>query len=380
MKILILSCNTGEGHNSSGKALQAALRSRGVECDLEDTLAVRSKWLSKIVSDFYEFSIKISLFGFIYRLAEQYNALQLKVKSPIYSFGGLFAPKIINLLQSKHYDGVICVHLFPAEAMTMIRHKYGQRIPSIFVMTDYTCIPLLYETDLDKYVIPHNDLMDEFVIKGLVRGKLEALGIPINENRFTKRLPREEAQELANELFSWEEAKGKWYLIMGGSMGFGKLPELVKQLQSSVSSNDRIICICGKNDKLKQQLTKLFHESSTVKVLGYTREIPLLMDASDVLLTKPGGITSTEAIIKNIPIVHISPIKGLEEDNAVFFRNMGMSLRGNTIESQVEMATRLSHNADAQREMIEAQRQNSNQNCSNDIADLIINIAQQQHS
>ena len=163
-------------------------------------------------------------------------------------------------------------------------------------------------------------------------------------------------------------------------MGFGKIPELVKRLQSSVSSNDRIICICGKNEKLTQQLTEIFHESSTVKVLGYTREIPLLMDASDVLLTKPGGITSTEAIIKNIPIVHISPIKGLEEDNAVFFRNMGMSLRGNTIESQVEMATRLSHDTDAQREMIEAQRQNSNQNCSNDIADLIINIAQQQHS
>jgi processive 1,2-diacylglycerol beta-glucosyltransferase len=167
---------------------------------------------------------------------------------------------------------------------------------------------------------------------------------------------------------------------MGGSMGFGKLPKLVKQLQSSVSSNDRIICICGKNEKLKQQLTKLFHESSTVKVLGYTREIPLLMDASDVLLTKPGGITSTEAIIKNIPIVHINPIKGLEEDNAAFFRKMRISLGGDTIKSQVEMATRLSHNADAQREMIEAQRQNSNQNCSNDIADLIINIAQQQHS
>ena len=380
MKILILSCNTGEGHNSSGKALQAALRSRGVECDLEDTLAVRSKWLSKIVSDLYEFSIKISLFGLIYRLAEQYNALQLKIKSPIYTFGGLFAPKIEHRLHKEHYDGIICVHLFPAEAMTMIRHKYGQRIPSIFVMTDYTCIPLLYETDLDKYVIPHNELMDEFVIKGLVRGKLEALGIPVNENRFTERVPREEAQELANELFNWEEAKGKWYLIMGGSMGFGKIPKLVKRLQSSVSSNDRIICICGKNEKLKQQLTEIFHESSTVKVLGYTREIPLLMDASDVLLTKPGGITSTEAIIKNIPIVHISPIKGLEEDNAVFFRNMGMSLRGNTIESQVEMATRLSHDTDAQREMIEAQRQNSNKNCSYDIADLIIKMAQQQHS
>ena len=83
MKILILSCNTGEGHNSSGKALQTALISRGVECDIEDTLALRSKHFSKAISELYELSIKTALFGWAYRLAERYSTLQLKIKSPV---------------------------------------------------------------------------------------------------------------------------------------------------------------------------------------------------------------------------------------------------------------------------------------------------------
>ena len=136
MKILILSCNTGEGHNSSGKALQAALIRHGVECDLKDTLAIKSAWLSKVVSDIYEFSIKISLFGLVYKLAEQYSAHQFKFKSPIYSFSGLYATEIAHLISEGQYDGVICVHLFPAEAITKIRHQYSQYVPAIFVMTD----------------------------------------------------------------------------------------------------------------------------------------------------------------------------------------------------------------------------------------------------
>lgn len=104
------------------------------------------------------------------------------------------------------------------------------------------------------------------------------------------------------------------------------------------------------------------------------------MDACDVLLTKPGGITSTEALIKNIPLIHINPIKGLEEYNSAFFKKKGMAYRGDTLEEQVEMAIQLSSNRVAQEKMTETQRLNSNLNCSNDIADLIIKMAQSPQS
>ena len=374
MKILILSCNTGEGHNSSGKALKAALTRKGVNCDIIDTLSLKSESLSKAVSDLYEFSIKLGLFGLVYRFAQWYSSLQFKWKSPVYLFCMLFAKRLAQIIEDGDYDGVICVHLFPAEAITRIRRKYGQYVPSIFVMTDYTCIPILYETELDKYIIPHYSLTSEFVQKGLIRNKLQAIGIPVNEKTFTTRWPKAEAREFLNILYDWKEAKGKWYLVMGGSMGFGNIIGLIKELESRIDRHDRIICICGKNDKLKRKISRKFSKDSSVKALGSTDKVSMLMDASDVLMTKPGGITSTEAIIKNIPLVHISPIKGLEEDNAAFFREMCMSVGGMTVREQAEAAVELSHNDIQREEMMEIQRENCNPDCSNEIADIIIRM------
>ena len=376
MKILILSCNTGEGHNSSGKALKAALTSKGVWCDIVDTLALRSKRLSNFVSDLYECSIKIGLFGLVYRFAQWYSSMQFKFKSPIYLFCSLFTKRVANLIENGRYDGVICVHLFPAETITRIRRKYGQDFPAIFVMTDYTCIPLLYETELDKYIIAHDSLIEEFVEKGLQRDRLEAVGIPVNEAKFSTRTPKEQARKVLNMLFDWKEASGKWYLIMGGSMGFGNIVDLIKELKSWTSKHDRIICLCGKNEKLIQDIRKHFSENSSVKALGYTDQVSLFMDASDILLTKPGGITSTEAIIKNIPLVHINPIKGLEEDNAEFFEDMCMASGGHTVREQAKEAIKLCHNEMARELMTEIQRENCNPNCSNDISDIIIRMAQ----
>lgn len=376
MKILILSCNTGEGHNSSGKALRAALHNKGIECDLMDTLAIRSEGLSKFVSNLYELSIKINLFGLVYRIAQWYSSLQLKIKSPIYLFSGLFAKRLARIISEGGYDGIICVHLFPAEGITRIRRKYGQSIPTIFVMTDYTCIPLLYETELDRYIIAHENLKNEFIENGLPEEKLYAIGIPINENKFATKMPKDIAQYLVNILFKWENADGKWYLIMGGSMGFGNIIKLIDELKGRIHDSDRIICICGKNNKLRHDVLRRFSRDFNIKAVGYTDQISSIMDACDILLTKPGGITSTEAIIKNIPLVHINPIKGLEEDNANFFRLLGMAKGGSTIQMQVENTIYLSHDTASQRIMSEAQRLNSNPNCSNEIADMIIDMVQ----
>ena len=344
MKILILSCNTGEGHNSCAKALQIAMQRRGISCEIQDTLALVSEGLSQRVGDAYLFSTRGSLFEFVYKFGGFVSNNIDAWQSLVYGANRLYAKKLYDHIKKHHIDVVVCVHLFPAEAITRIRRKYGQYVPSIFVMTDYTCIPILYETELDKYIIPHYSLTSEFVQKGLIRNKLQAIGIPVNEKTFTTRWPKAEAREFLNILYDWKEAKGKWYLVMGGSMGFGNIIGLIKELESRIDRHDRIICICGKNDKLKRKISRKFFKDSSVKALGYTDKVSMLMDASDVLMTKPGGITSTEAIIKNIPLVHISPIKGLEEDNAAFFREMCMAVGGKTVREQAEAAVELSHN------------------------------------
>ena len=374
MKILILSCNTGEGHNSCAKALQIALQRRGIACEIQDTLALVSARLSQRIGNAYLFSTRGSLFEFVYKFGGFVSNNTDSRQSLVYNANRLYAKKLYNYIKQKHFDVVICVHLFPAEAITALKRNMQLGIPSYFVMTDYTCIPFLQETDLDYYIIPHEHLIEEFVEKGLPREKLVAIGIPIDEKKFTSRIPKQQARrELLQENHKQTiHTYGHWYLVMSGSMGYGSIELLVKQLLDQICPEDAVICVCGHNEELLQSLQKQFSEQSQLWLMGFTKQVSMLMDASDVIFTKPGGITSTEAIVKNIPLIHTLPIPGLENHNAQFFHQHGMSYFTTDIPQQVAVAKRLCENATYRERMLRNQRANANPHSSDDVIDLIL--------
>lgn len=377
MKILILSCNTGEGHNSSARALKKAMDTQGIECDVQDTLALISADVSKNVSDVYVYSTKSSLFEKAYRIGETVSSWENSVKSPVYVANKLYAKKLYDKLTEGGYDAVICVHLFPAEALTALRRKARLDIPSVFVMTDYTCIPFLPETELDRYVIAHEDLEEEFVEKGIPREKIVPLGIPVDEERYGTRLDRNDARALVCDEFAWKPspAESRWFLIMGGSMGFGNMGGLISTLLRRIQPEDRVICICGRNEVQKTSLLEEFGDDGRFLATGFTDRVPELMDASDVLFSKPGGITGTEAVLKNIPLVHTSPIPGLETYNARFFHYHNMSYSTSDPQMQAEVALRLCNDSRWRERMAQAQKRNSNPRCCRDITDLILTLA-----
>ena len=374
MKILILSCNTGEGHNSCAKALQIALQRRGIACEIQDTLALVSARLSQRIGNAYLFSTRGSLFEFVYKFGGFVSNNTDSRQSLVYNANRLYAKKLYNYIKQKHFDVVICVHLFPAEAITALKRNMQLGIPSYFVMTDYTCIPFLQETNLDYYIIPHEHLIEEFVEKGLPREKLVAIGIPIDEKKFTSRIPKQQARrELLQENHKQTiHTNGHWYLVMSGSMGYGSIELLVKQLLDQICPEDAVICVCGRNEELLQSLQKQFSEQSQLWLMGFTKQVSMLMDASDVIFTKPGGITSTEAIVKNIPLIHTLPIPGLENHNAQFFHQHGMSYFTTDIPQQVAVAKRLCENATYRERMLRNQRANANPHSSDDVIDLIL--------
>jgi len=374
MKILILSCNTGEGHNSSAKALKKELDARGIECNIADTLSLVSEFVSRSISDLYVFSTKSSLIEHAYKLGEAVsdNLMIPGFKSPVHVANKLYSKKLYDYIVEGGYDAVICVHLFPAEALTALKRRAKLNIPSIFVMTDYTCIPFLSETELDKYVIPHEDLIEEFVEKGIPREKIYPIGIPVDERKLLVTHEKESARRsIASELGWGEDSGGNWYLIMSGSMGFGNLGDLIDRLCREDPEDGHIISICGRNEKLHTYLEEEFAGTPRVKILGFTDRIPEYLDACDVLLTKPGGITSTEAIVKNIPLVHTEPIRGLEDYNARFFHYHRMSYSTCDIAQQARIARRLCIDPSYRTLMTEAQKRNSNPHTCADIADLL---------
>ena len=125
------------------------------------------------------------------------------------------------------------------------------------------------------------------------------------------------------------------YLIMSGSMGFGKIQLFVAELLRRIQPDEYIIVICGANKKLYHILTGEFGRSANVRIVGYTEHIAAYMDACDVLYTKPGGLTSTEAAVKGIPIVHTTPIPGCETRNREFFSVRGLSVTSDKFYGQI---------------------------------------------
>ena len=374
MKILILSCNTGEGHNSCAKALQIAMQRRGITCEIQDTLALVSEGLSQRVGDAYLFSTRGSLFEFVYKFGGFVSSNMDTWQSLVYGANRLYAKKLYDYIKTNHFDVVVCVHLFPAEAITALKRNMHLYIPSYFIMTDYTCIPFLQETDLNYYIIPHEHLIEEFVEKGLPREKIVPIGIPIDEKKFSTRLPKPKARTQIIQSISNSNlrSEGHWYLVMSGSMGFGNVEQLIAQLLQDIRPEDSIICVCGRNESLLHSLQEQFSEQRQLSLLGFTNQVSILMDASDVVFTKPGGITSTEAIVKNIPLIHTHPIPGLENHNAHFFHLHGMSYFTTDVQHQVAIAKRLCEDTHYRKRMLHNQRANANPHSSDDVINLIL--------
>lgn len=340
MKVLILSCDTGEGHNSAAFAIFEFLKKSNVECEVLDFFYLKSKQASRRASQTYLRVIRIPLaFRIIYNLGKIVS--NSKIKSPVYFRLKRYRGRLYDYINANGFDTVITTHLFPAEALTALKRENRLNVTTLAVNTDYTCIPFWEETELDYYVIPHKDLIDEFHQHGIPKEKLLPFGIPVRPEFYVK-IPKDEARLKFNKIYqnSFNISK-PWFMIMSGSMGFGKIQHLVDAIVKLQKTEVNIIVICGNNHKLQSKLNQNFKDYSNVAILGYCKDIPLIMDACDVLFTKPGGLSSTEAAIKNIPIIHTSPIPGCETRNNAFFKERSMSYSSKSIKKQLRTAIRI---------------------------------------
>lgn len=352
MKILILSCDTGEGHNAAGKALKEAAELRGHQVDMIDMFLLSGKGISHAVGGAYVEIVKHTprLFGFIYKLGMLITSA--KRKSPVYYANALLAKKLSAYITEHGYDVAATPHLYPAETLTYMKKKGMLSIPTAAIGTDYTCIPFWEETDLDYYFIPHEDLIPEYVKRGVPAHKLLPYGIPVKQ-AFTRNTDRSEAREKCRLPLDVPI-----FLVMSGSMGFGKLAIFAAELAFRCRNGEHIIIICGNNEKIKKILLKEFHFNKRVHILGYTSHVALYMDACDVIFTKPGGLTSTEALVKNIPIVHTAPIPGCETINRNFFGIRHLSVSSRHLSKQIQLGKQLLSNNTLRLQMSEAQRAN----------------------
>ncbi len=233
------------------------------------------------------------------------------------------------------------------------------------VATDYVSIPFWEETNPDYFVIPSKDLIQDFVNRGIEENKLLPLGIPTGKSY----RQAYESSKCKEEL-GLEQDK-KYVLILTGSMGFGKVVEMLKRLLNEIK-NITFIVSCGNNIKLYENLKEIYKDNDFVIPIPFTNNLSKYMVCSEIVLSKPGGLTTTEISTLGKPFIHTMPIPGCENYNANFFSKRKMSLKCDTINEVVENTRKLLENKELQKEMIENQNRYINKNASIDIADRII--------
>lgn len=361
MKVLILSCNTGGGHNAAARAVAEAVRAHGDFAEILDYLCLAGNGVSRLVGDGYVEVVKKApkAFGIAYHLGMAVSRCMRK--SPVYYANARMAGYLSEYLKEHQVDAIVMPHLYPAETLTYMKHK-GMHLPlTVAVMTDYTCIPFWEETDCDYYVVPHKKLCTQIVKRGIPKEKLKVFGIPVSP-----KCKEERTKEQARFELQMEQEK-KYILIAAGSMGTKALFRMAELLVYMQNDEERLILICGNNQSLYKKLCRKYENRKTVRIVGYTDQMPLYLKACDVIFTKPGGLTSTEAAVCGIPIVHIKPIPGCETENRKFFRKLGMSISGKTVLGQAVNGIRLLNDQTKAQNMILAQKREINPDASEEL-------------
>lgn len=362
-KVLILSCGTGGGHNSAAKAIKESLEEKGLDVDFVEYLDIVNPKIRKKVNNLYIKTTKGNgkIFKVVYKLGEMYQKTNLK--SPVYALNFLNKKRLYQYIVENEYKYIITTHLFAAQALTAIKKEHD--IKYIQVATDYVCIPFWEETNPDYFVVPHEELENDFIEKGINKEKLLPYGIPTAKAYREKYNKEKEKKDLG-----LDNAK-QYVLILTGSMGFGNVTEMLKELLKNIN-NVTFIVSTGHNSKLKKVLEEKYKDFDNVIILPFTDKISEYMKSSEVILTKPGGLTTTEIATLRKPFIHTMPIPGCENYNAQFFEKRKMSISCNSIDEVVKSTKELLNNKELQEEMIKNQEKYISQDTCNKISEIVI--------
>ena len=203
---------------------------------------------------------------------------------------------------------------------------------------------------MDRYFIPHEDLREEMRRHGIPDERILGTGIPV-KRKFTQPIGKEQAR---NRLVLPRE--GRIYLLMTGGMGSGNAGALCRELLREETQPFTAIVLAGRNSALREEMEKAFAGEQRIRCVCFTDEVNLYMEAADVILSKPGGLSSTETAALGVPLVHTMAIPGCETRNAVFFSERGMSVKASGARRAVSAAIGLASHPDAAEAMRQAQR------------------------
>jgi processive 1,2-diacylglycerol beta-glucosyltransferase len=306
VNVLILSASIGSGHTKAAEAIQCVMRNAQCVMNVKviDFMAKDISTLNWLTKKFYLAALRFipDLYDRIYKFAD---GRKVGVSARFLSSALMYLP-FARLLNKYNPDVVICTHPFPEAAASLWKFLHAKSDKNFLlaaVLTDYSLHEIWIFGEVDAYFVATEDMKRELATHCRAGQKIFATGIPIDE-KFSdvKRIPN----------------SCTTILIMGGGLGLGSIEETLSEL-NKIKMPLSIIVVAGQNENLSARLKKLQGKiSHPLKIFGYVSNVDKLMATADLLITKPGALTMTEAFAAGLPLILHAPIPGPEFKNAEY--------------------------------------------------------------
>ncbi|WNQ10488.1 glycosyltransferase [Paenibacillus aurantius] len=315
-RVLLLSEGFGSGHTQAAHAISVGLRrlSSMVRTRVLELGAFQHPTIAPLIFSAYRKTVtsQPKLYGMLYR--HQYKKSLNRLTS--LALHRIFYSQTASIIKQLRPDMIVCTHPFPNVVVSRLKRS-GLAIPLCTVITDYDAHGTWIDPAVNKYLVSTAEVRDKLIGRGVPESIIEVTGIPVHPDFW---IPSSDKDELRSR---FGLAAKPTVLIMGGGWGLVNNEELIRHMSRFREEIQLIFCL-GNNEKVRQRLMHdpLFQHPN-IRLLGYTKEIDKLMEVSDLLVTKPGGMTCTEAMAKGIPMLFYSPIPGQEEENCQYFTDQG---------------------------------------------------------
>lgn len=376
MKILIFYASYGGGHLKAAESINECIlnnyKDKNIEVELIDCMKYVNKAIEKMTTAAYrEMAKKMPwAWGKIYNDSQKGPLAHISSRS-----NKIMAIKLLRLLREKQPDLIISTHPFGSQMCSYLKRKRKINAKIATILTDFAPHSqwLVGSDYTDYFFVAHDKMKSYLLSQNIEENKIFVTGIPLS-NKFLCKYDRNDV--LKN--FELKDNKFNILFFGGGEFGLGKTRtvEIFEEFSKFAKSRDfQVIGIAGKNEKMKLAFENIVRENNceeNVKVLEFTNKVPELMGISDLVVTKPGGMTTTESLASRLPMIIINPIPGQEVENAEFLESKNIAIWLRKDDDVNEVLKNLFESPTKLKEMKRNTKLLSNINSTRDICDILL--------
>ncbi len=329
MRILIATVTAGAGHVQAAAALEEAWRSLRPKDALQrlDVLSFTPRLYRKVYVDGY---VKIvehapELYAHVFKKTDN-PALVKKLTRFRRTLAHLTTNKFVTQLRKFKPEAVLCTHYLPLEILAHLRARPKQAMApmTVSIITDFEAHALWMEAGVDLYCVAAEETKARLVARGAPGENVVATGIPISA-KFSTPVDTAEVRKrmgLRDDL--------PILLVLSGGFGLGPVAEILKEI-NKLAATVQVLVVCGRNEPLRRELSVQERRQPT-HILGFVTNMHELMAVADLVISKPGGLTTSEALAMGKPIFILNPIPGQEAANSDFLLEHGAATKANRLE------------------------------------------------